>query len=222
MTEDIAITFETLYDILRREKSREELQELKPSFFEDVVRYLKEKQNSLLSSGQESLFAGDDKIQHQNIRRIIRDIYDLREKKIISLARDVSRTGTNLINMKALLAEEEEMYKDLLLLFDRYRTGVLNRVLLAEDRKPKTENELNALKTENRELSSENREPKTEPTTLKRKVKSEVKTVLFLEQVPQFVGPDLETIGPFNQGDKAELPEKVVQALLNKKSVELI
>jgi DNA replication initiation complex subunit (GINS family) len=205
MAEDIAITFETLYDILRREKNREELQELNISFFEDVVEYLKDKQKSAESSGKDNLFAGDMKTQQQieNIKRIIRDIYDIREKKIISLARDVSRTGTNLINMKALLLEEQQLYSSLLDLFDRFRKNVLHNVLLTK--MPSLEEE--------------------EPKQIKREAKTTspgYKLVRFVEPVQQFVGPDLESVGPFKKEDMATLPDKVVQVLMTKGSIEII
>jgi len=207
MAEDIAITFETLYDILRREKNREELQELNETFFEDVVEYLKEKQKSLEASGQENLFADENRIkiqqQTENIKRIIRDIYDIREKKIIALARDVSRTGTNLINMKALLSEEERIYKSLLSLFDKFRKNILHKILVTE--LPNLEEE--------------------EPKTIKRPAKTNnpgYKLVRFLQPVQQFVGPDLEAVGPFKKDDIATLPDKIVEVLLSKESIEII
>ena len=40
---DVVITYETLFDILRREKSRDELQELPISFFYDLMNYMNEK-----------------------------------------------------------------------------------------------------------------------------------------------------------------------------------
>ena len=48
--EEIKITLETLYDILRNEKKREDLQKLNQTFFLDVVSYLKEKK--ILLNGQ--------------------------------------------------------------------------------------------------------------------------------------------------------------------------
>jgi DNA replication initiation complex subunit (GINS family) len=208
MAEDIAITFETLYDILRREKSREELQELNLTFFDDVVSYLKDKQK--LSEGPEdSMFASDSmKTQQQieNIKRIIRDIYDIREKKIIGLARDVSRTGSNLINMKALLPEENKMYQQLLFLFDNFRRNVLHRVLTTE-------------------LPNIGVLDEEQPKAIKRVVKSHstgLKLVRFIESVQQFVGPDLEPIGPFKKDDMATLPDEVVRVLIAKNSIEEI
>ena len=60
--EDIRITLETLYDILRNEKKREDLQKLEDTFFIDVVNYLQEKNKLLDSKSDENeLFAAGEK-----------------------------------------------------------------------------------------------------------------------------------------------------------------
>jgi len=41
---EVNITYETLFELMRREKMREDLQEISPSFFDDVLEYLIEKQ----------------------------------------------------------------------------------------------------------------------------------------------------------------------------------
>ena len=43
-TEEVTITYETLFELFRREKERSELQKLDDSFFNNVLRYLKDKQ----------------------------------------------------------------------------------------------------------------------------------------------------------------------------------
>ncbi|MBW3012556.1 hypothetical protein KY311_05190 [Candidatus Woesearchaeota archaeon] len=208
MAEEVTITFETLYDILRREKNLDELQELNPDFFMQVVDYLNEK-NAILenSSEQESLFGHEDKrqtrLQLDNIKRILRELYELREKKIISLARDVSRTGANLVNEKAFLEEEKLLYQSALELLNRFRKGVLANVLIRkmpeiEEQEPKT------LKRETENQSNDN------------------KLVRFIEPVQEFVGPDLVSFGPFKKDDVASLPSKVAKVLLNKGSAEQI
>ena len=77
---DIKITLETLYDILRNEKKREDLQKIEVTFFLDVVSYLREKQ-ALLESKQKSteVFAiGErDKLEYElrSIKRLLKKIY---------------------------------------------------------------------------------------------------------------------------------------------------
>jgi len=102
-----------------------------------------------------------------------------------------------------LLPEEEKIYKNLLSLFDGFRRNVLHQVLT--NKLPNFEEE--------------------QPKTIKRAAKTNnpgFKLVRFLEPVQQFVGPDLEPVGPFKKDDMATLPEKVVQVLLNKESIEIV
>jgi len=40
---DITISFESLFELLRREKNREDIQELYPAFYQDLAHYLKNK-----------------------------------------------------------------------------------------------------------------------------------------------------------------------------------
>ena len=108
MTKEINITYETLFDLLRREKTREELQKLDPEFFNDVIDYVKEKTKSYYElKDKTDLFAADERLkadkQLQNIKKIIKEIYERREKKIIALAVDSSRMFSTVIDKSALL-----------------------------------------------------------------------------------------------------------------------
>jgi DNA replication factor GINS len=52
-------------------------------------------------------------------------------------------------------------------------------------------------------------------------VKGELTTlVVFKEDVPQFLGADEKTYGPFKKGDIAKLPEENVKILLERNVVE--
>ncbi len=127
---DIKITLETLYDILRNEKKREDLQKIEATFFLDVVSYLREKQ-ALLESKQKSteVFAiGErDKLEYElrSIKRILKEIYEKREKKILDIALNRSRTGSDIIDTSAMLFEEKEFYQRLLFTLNLFREGIL-------------------------------------------------------------------------------------------------
>ena len=83
----IHITYETLFDLLRKERSLEDLQSLDPLFWSHVVTYLTERSEFLK---QTSLAEQEKtKLQLSNIKRILKEIYDHRERKIITLARTV-------------------------------------------------------------------------------------------------------------------------------------
>ena len=60
--DNIKITLETLYDFLRNEKKKEDLQKLDQAFFFDVVSYLREKQALLeMKKEGENIFAAGEK-----------------------------------------------------------------------------------------------------------------------------------------------------------------
>ena len=65
----------------------------------------------------------------ENMRRLIKEIYEKRERKIINMALDKSRTKTFLIDTTALLEEEKEMYESFVAVFDKFRDPKLKPIL---------------------------------------------------------------------------------------------
>ena len=128
--DEIRITLESLYDTLRNEKKKADLQKLPKNFFSDVVNYLRDKKMLLESqNGSSDLFAANerDKLEYElrSIKRILKEIYEKREKKIISIALNKSRTRSDLIDNSSMLVEEKEFYQKILQHFDVYRMGIL-------------------------------------------------------------------------------------------------
>lgn len=132
---EVKITYETLFDLLRREKDREELQELDENFYEDVMSYLQQKHSLLEGKGSQSeLFGASEsekvKIQIQNIKKIVKDLYERRESKILRLAVNTSKTGSEIVDTTAMLPEEKKFFKEALSVLNQNRKDVLARVLL--------------------------------------------------------------------------------------------
>jgi len=127
---EIRITLETLYDILRNEKKRDDLQKLEDSFFVDVVSYLREKKSLIDQKKDENeVFAAGEKAKLEyelrSIQRILKQIYELREKKILDIALNRSRTGSNIIDTSSMMREEKSFYEIILKYLDEYRWGIL-------------------------------------------------------------------------------------------------
>ena len=60
--DNIKITLESLYDILRNEKKREELQLLEDTFFIDVITYMRQKKAFLETKKEvDGLFSSGEK-----------------------------------------------------------------------------------------------------------------------------------------------------------------
>lgn len=212
MGDEINITFETLYDLLRREKGKEELQQLEGSFFSDVVAYLQEKKGLVdRKTDDDDLFSVGEKdkleAELRNIQRILKELYGKREKKIIEMALNRSRTGSDIIDTSALLIEEKKLYEQLVGLFDKFRGGVL----------------LNLFKGQ-MPCIVEGEKPVVETSTEETKVDDNVEKskVRIINAIPKFIGKDLKVYGPFETGVEVELEKSLAELLVEKKRAEYL
>ncbi|MBI5065580.1 hypothetical protein HZA97_05065 [Candidatus Woesearchaeota archaeon] len=207
MGESVVLTFENVYEVLRREKGREDLQKLDETFFTHVSSYISEKRASLaVVSKKNDIFSHKEKeninLQLVNIKKVLKDLYDQREQKIISLALNKSKTNSSLIDTAQLLPKEKQMFEKLSKQLNEYRDEFFN------------------LFEENQEYPVIPEEQKTEAineNTAKDNVKVE-----FLTRVDTFIGRELEEYGPFDEGDTTELPKELAEILVNEKKVTKI
>lgn len=210
---EIKVTYNTLFELLRRERTRHELQKLDPDFYKDVVNYLKEK-SKVQSSSDVIMVHEETTRQLENAKKLVKNLYEKREKKIIQLAIDAStHVGVNgmktIVDTSALLENEKKFFDELMILLEKHRTGVLLNVLLSKE--PKLEKE-EAVRSPENEKNTKGEAKRARDTKLLR----------FLQPVPQFMGPELEVYGPFDKEDIASLPEKVAEILVSKERAEYI
>lgn len=206
--QEVVITYETLFELLKRERERAELQKLEPTFFSDTICYIKDKKK-VIEGKSDSPFAEEEKKkterQLENIYKILKELYERREKKIISLALDKSRTKSNLIDTTALLKEESVVFDALTSLLDTYRDAILYSIL--NERMPFMQGLKEMPKGEFKAALE---------------LKKPTKLVRFMCPIPKFVGPELEEYGPFGEEDIANLPTEVADVLIAKGRVEEI
>lgn len=211
---EINITYETLFELLRREKSREELQKLDKSFFSDVNNYIKEKES--MTKGSDELFSAESseniKKQIENAKKILKELYEKRERKIADLAIYKSRTGSELVDNSVFLEEEKALFDALVEIFNKYRKDFLMNILKSV--KPTIVEEEKETK-EKMKTEIEERKVETEK-------EDEVILIRFLHAVPKFVGKELEVYGPFEAEDVASLPKDIAKVLINKGRAEKI
>ena len=210
MAQEVIITYETLFELLKREKERTDLQKLEPAFFSDTINYIKDKKKILEAKSEDSVFAPEERKkterQLENIYKIVKELYERREKKIISLAVDKSRTRSNLIDTTGLLKEEKVFFDSLTNLLDKYRDAILFAVL--NEKMPFMQ-------------SLDEKKP-VEVLRSAIELKKPTRLVRFASHVPKFVGPELEEYGPFEEEDIANLPVEIADVLINKAKAEEI
>lgn len=217
MAQEVVITYETLFELLQREKERTDLQKLEPTFFSDVIGYIKDKKKIL--EAKEGPFAKEEKRkterQLENIYKMLKEFYERREKKIIALALDKSRTKSNLIDTSSLLKEEKVVFEALTGLLDTYRDTILYSIL--NEKMPFMQsmqtNELSSIPSEAK--------PKDDFKTAL-DIQKSTKLVRFMAFVPKFVGQELEEYGPFEEEDIANLPAEIANILVSKGKAEEI
>ena len=199
---NISITYEFLYELLRKEKFRKELQKLDENFFKDVINYLEEKKAILMSQEKkDSIFAPSNvqktRKQLENLQKIIKEFYERRETKIIQLAVFSSRTNAPIQDYASMLEEEKEFYKTIVEELNNYRSSILKSLL--EGKLP--------IKGRNKKKQKDQ-----EPV--------ETKLIRFMQAIPQFVGDDLEVYGPFESEDISNLPTRVAEVLIKNNRAE--
>ena len=198
---DVIITYETLYELLRREKSRSEIQDLGKDFFNDVIKYVKDKKDILESQkSKDNVFAAREiertTKQLDSIYRILKELYEKREGKILTSATLNSRNDSK-IDMSVFLPDEFKFYETIKNDLNLYRKGILGNLL---------EGKLPVL---------------GEPKVIKSDFKDKM-LIRFIIPVPKFVGSNGFNYGPFEEEDVANLSLDVAKLLIEKERAEEI
>ena len=232
---DVHITYETLFDLLRKERSLDELQHLDQDFWSHVVTYLRERDSFM----QKTSMAEQEKtrIQLQNIKRIIKEIYEHRQRKLVNLAINVVRTeSADHLDRDSILNEEKSLFETLLKLLTTHKQELLLQVLnndfsllspeVSSD-SSSTNSDSDSSSTESTSISDSSSSSETTSTSSTESSSEELSDggdilVKFLTSVPKFLGKDKEIFGPYDQGKMISLPSSLVAILLSKGKVKKV
>ncbi len=227
MGEGVIITYETLFDILRREKSRDELQELDQDFYKNVAGYLAEKKALLESSSDEFMDEHEKiRIQITNIKKIIKELYERRERKIVNLAMFKARLKNKILDTRALLPEEQVLFQELTENLSQKRESLLESITMnsrngfAKKEPSQESSETNKKSYEQEDTGEEQRGPTAAVQPADQD--EENKMIRFTNPVPKFLGTELEVYGPYEEEDVANLPRQIADILIQKGRAEEI
>ncbi len=79
------ITYQEVYDLLRKEKYNEALQELPKQFFKDLAEYISDKRKILERESNSTLFSDTVRMtrtQLDNALAVIKELLSIRERKV--------------------------------------------------------------------------------------------------------------------------------------------
>jgi len=193
MTED-ALTFSELRKIQKKEKRQERLSELDKSFLLKVRRYLEMKKDSATQR------------EYKNAKRVFDKILEIRREKIVKNARIAVKSDLNSSELN-LLPREKELFLDIKQVFRDYSDQV--------DKLVEGEKEFETEEVVEEETEPEEQEPEED-------TEDGYQNVKIVSSVPEFMGTDLESYGPFEEGEKAEIPEDNAEILVNRGNAEVV
>ena len=169
---DTMLSYETIRKIANDEKGSQKLTPLPEGFFDEVRIYLDKK--ARMNENKQDIW------ELQSARRVLQDILDVRERKLLSQALYHVRSG---LNPENLTEEEREFFNTLV-------------------------NNIKEFQGRRKEL--------IEGEPVKRDV------VGITDEVPEFVGIDMKTYGPYRKGDVVTLPEEIAKFLVEHSSARKI
>jgi DNA replication factor GINS len=184
------ITYNDIYECLRKERYSEQLQPLPKKFMQEVADYIAEKKK--LANQQGDLFSDEImkiKKQLENSVSIFNELMLLRKKKLLGLVFVASETGISKRDFENMFDFEKELF---------------DKIILAVQDSEKIISEL--FNSNNKSIESD----------------KELKLILFLEDVEEFVGLNGEGFGPFKKGDIVNLPKQIADILISGKKAEVV
>jgi DNA replication initiation complex subunit (GINS family) len=200
---DEEINYKTLRKIQEIEKNSPVLSELKPDFYKTFIGYLKilNKRLDLEKSSQKQILIRDE---IENIKKIVINIYENREKKILLAAISKARGGNP--DLKNIIQEEKILFDSVYDLLLKLRKNALEIEKLSEEKENNDNNldEISVNKNKTKEIQ-ENLNP----------------IIKITQDIPEFVGTDRKKYN-LKKNDIISLEDNMSNMLIKKGAAEKI
>ena len=187
----MVLTFEKIRDIHRAEKESRKLEKLPDNIMKEAADYIERKQHIKEKTNT-------DVYELENIKNIIKDLFEIRERKILNLALYSVRTGLPVEN---LTKEEEKLFYSLVNILKTFREEFLDKL----------GNPAAMVRMEsNGDISKKNgSNDKSE------KQKTKKRQIRVVQDIPEFVGTDLKSYS-LKKNDIISLDEKIENLLIKR------
>lgn len=191
-----------LMDIYRKERMSPYLQDLEEDFYGEVDGVIKELRSQYEDCSKKGETSKQSRVlkELENVESVIKDLYDIRERKVVLSALNYVRREGEEIETENLTEEEKKMLDDVIDILKKNRKAVLEKV--------------NKRKVKNRRPS------KKRP--VQPGVKSSLVTVRITKDLPSIVGADGKVYGEFKEEDVVSLPDANAKALIKQGVAEEI
>lgn len=192
----------TLMEIYRKERTSPYLQDVGKDFYRQLESYISEIYSKYEEHSKKEEISKLTVLldEFKNIKAVINDLYEIRERKILLNALYYVKSGEE-VAVENLTSEEEAMLKQIAGILGEHRSSVLEKIIsekaAAEMRMPET---------------------KEKQATLKEKMI----TIRLLKDLPPIVGVDGRVYGAFKEEDVVTLPEPNALVFINQGVAEQI
>ncbi len=136
------ITYNDIYEALRKERYSEQLQQINKNFVQEVSMYLKEKKAISEKSGD--IFSdaiSKTKKQFENAISMFKELMLRRKKKLLNLAFVAAETGISKRDYENMLAFEKEIFDEIMKSMDEGEKN-LSKLLNGQEQEEKKKNKL--------------------------------------------------------------------------------
>lgn len=191
---DNVVSYETFRKYQRLEQENESLQPLPFDFYDSYKKWLARKEDLFVKTKEPII-----EREIVNAKRIIEEIFEKRQKKILILADHSTRSDVELKNM---LPGEIEYFRNISDVLKRFKIDTL----LGSPAVDKNEEREVEVKTEVKSFS----------------MKEGYLLVRMIDDLGQFAWLDGIAYGPLKNGDLVTLPKEVAEMLSKKEKVEIL
>ncbi len=179
---------ELSYDEIRRihrlEKSSPKLTEVEEDFMDSLGEFLQGEKKTYMDSLKDMSFSKAK--SYGNIKKMLEEIFSMRQRKILNLALISSSTGE--AEYSNMTFQEKELCRELVKVLSRHNDSA--KKVFDESAQAKTpagqEKDLNKV------------------------------SMRILREVPSFVGTDMKEYGPFKENQTVELPPKIAKLFVSR------
>ncbi len=197
--DDEEINYRFLRKIQQMEKSSPKLSDIRQNFYKEIYEYIQnlEKRKDSEESEQKKKIL-DEEIE--NTRKIVNDIYEKREKKIILSAISKARGATP--NISNMLDSEKDLYNSI---FDTIKNSK-NKILSNK------KDEDNDTKKKQDEIEENEKE---------KELTEDISVIRLKKDIPEFIGTDKKKYN-LKKDDIISIPKDMCKMLCNKNVSERI
>lgn len=191
------LTFSELRKAQKKEKRQEDLSDLEDNFILRVSNYLEMKKDV-------------DNREYKSAKRVFDKIIGLRQEKIVKQAKFAVKSENGGSSDLKLLPREKELFLELKNLFQDFNHNI-EKMIKGEE----------SIESPDIDIEEEEVNEEAEPEP-EEEIEEGYQVVKIISDVPEFMGTDLESYGPFDEGEEVEIPEDNAEILVNRGNAEEI